>query len=219
MVTKELRNAISLMLSPGNATKKSMKIGEAFAFYYKATLIPLVAYIIISLILSAALTATAGAVLASIPYVAPLLGIGLLAAIVVPIVVVWILIPIFAIIWAGILQIIGKALGVFKSDFENTLSAVVYGRFPVGVFSFLYAIPFASLAMPVFDLWSLVVQVVGLSNQQKLKWPAALGMVIISGTIVLAIIAIIASLLFIALGGSLLGWVMHHTSSLGITSV
>ena len=218
MVTKEFHSAIGLMLSPGSQTKKSMKMGEAFAYYYKATLIPLVAYIVISLILSAVLVSTAGAVLSSIPYVAPLIGVvGIVSAITVPIVVVWILIPLFAIIWAGVLQIVGKCMGVFKSDYENTLSAVVYGRFPVALFSFLWAIPFASLLMPIFDLWSLVVQVIGLANQQKIKWPAAFGMIIISGTIVVAVLSVVAALFLIAIGGSLSGWIMSHWNGIGIT--
>jgi len=45
IIVDELKEGFNIMLHPKSTTQKERKIGEALAFYYKISIIPLILYI------------------------------------------------------------------------------------------------------------------------------------------------------------------------------
>jgi hypothetical protein len=190
------------MVRPGEYTKKTMEIGAAYGWYYRVTLIPLIALIAVALIfVSAFELSTVTAVFGSVG--GALLGLGYVAAIVLPILFMWVLIPVSIFISAGLYHIIGTWLGQLKGDFGRTLSAVVYSKMPTAIFaSALIVLPAAVVLYLVLTAWELIVLLTALSNQQKVKWTVALGVVLITVIVVYAVLGIIFSVFAVAVSGT-----------------
>ncbi|MCW6159536.1 MAG: hypothetical protein LVQ95_00395 [Candidatus Micrarchaeales archaeon] len=201
-IIDDLKMGFQVMLRPGETTKKSMEIGQAYSFYYKATLLPLVALIIISLIIAGALAASPlgslfGGLLGSV---------GLATAVVVPILAVWILIPISILINGGLYHLFGMWTGQFKQDFNKTLTATMFSKMPTTIFLFALVVPATIALFPLFVIWELVVLVIALSNQQKVKWNVAFGVVVITVTVIAALVGLILTVFAISISGAMMGW-------------
>ncbi len=193
---KDLRSGLAVMLHPGDNTKKTMEIGAAYAWYYRVTAIPLVILIIFALAVATAFYASPIAAVSSV------VGLGVVAAIVLPILFMWVLIPINIFISAGLFHIVAGWMGEFKGDFEKTLSAVVYSKMPSSIFLFTLIAPAILVVAPVFAIWELVVLLLALSNQQKVKWTVALGVVLITVIVVTAVVSVITAAFAIATAGA-----------------
>ncbi len=205
-----LGKGVAAMLHPGEANKRSLDVGTAYMTYYKTTFVPLVVYVLLSIVFVSA----EGYVLILRSFTAPLLGAGLLGALVIPIAIVWVFMPIGIFVSAGLLQLVGRAAGQFKGPFGKTLTAVMYSKFPVAIFAFLLAIPFAAPLFTVFGFWAFVVSLVALSSQQKVSWATALGLEVMTIVLALALLGIVASLLAISFGSSAIAWLIQHYGTL-----
>lgn len=193
---KDLRSGFAVMLHPGDNTKKTMDIGAAYAWYYRVTAVPLIVLIIFALILATAFYAS------PIAAFGPIAGLGFVAAIILPVLFMWVVIPINIFISAGLFHIVARCIGEFKGEFRKTLSAVVYSKMPSSIFLFTLIVPAVLVIAPVFALWELIVLLLALSNQQKIKWTVALGVVLITVIIVTAVVSIVTTALAIATAGA-----------------
>lgn len=190
----ELKKAIDVMLLKNNDAK-SMSVGGSLAFYYKASLIPLILNVILTVIMFVALGSVSGGLLGS---AGSLLGgaIGILAVVVI-IFAYWIVIPLGLLIDAAIYYVIGRLIGVYKQGYDAAFNGVVYGVMPYIVLSFLAVIPLLGGIIGVIaGLWALVALVYWLSKMQKTSY--------VSTIVVLVIVLILIVILLLIIGASFL---------------
>ncbi len=203
---KDLKSGFDLMLKPGENSKKSLNVGAAYTWYYKVTLIPLIALIVVALLLVSSFgTSPIVRVLGSAFF-----GLGVLTAVVLPIVFVWLLIPISILVSAGLVHIVGVWTGQFKGDLSKTLTATMFGRIPSTIFLFALIIPSSFVLYFVFAIWALVVYVIALQNQQKVSWPVALGVILITTIVVAAVIGLIATVFAVQVNNAILNALLPH---------
>ncbi len=205
-IVDDLQAGFGVMLRPTENTKKTMDIGKAFGWYFRVTFIPLIALIIVSLALVGALAASPvfgvfGSTFATI---------GIVAAIIVPLVFLWALIPVTIFISAGLYHLVGTWTKTFKGDFNKTFTATMFSKLPTMIFLWVLLIPATSAFYVIFVVWELIVLLLALSNQQKIKWNVALGTVIITDVIVTAVLALLLTLFGIAINGAIAGAVLPH---------
>jgi len=184
IIVDELKEGINIMLHPKSATQKKRKIGEALAFYYKMSIIPLILYIILALVVlpnSAAGLSTLSAGLFS----------GMLA--IFSILILLIIIPISLFVDAFLYHIFGKLFKVFSNPYSNTFTATVYGLVPTILFYWLIPIPLGSLVLIIFEIWAFIVMIFALANQQKTSALKAFAVIIVTA-IIIGIIAFIIGL-------------------------
>jgi hypothetical protein len=178
-----------MMFSPGRFTKKRMSIGDALGFYYRLVIIPL----IISLILGVLVGVAASAVLSHFVGILGFFG-GLgTAAVAIGVVAMLLLvfIPIGMFISAALLHFFGKyVFRQFRSDYQATFAAVVYGEAPVILFFWIAIIPVIGLLYILIDIWGFIVEIFALSNLQKTSKLSVVG-VMIGTVVVILVIAII----------------------------
>ena len=205
-ITSDLKAGLQVMLHPGENTKKSMEVGEAYSWYFKATLIPLAALIVVALVLASAFASSPIYSLIGLH----LFGLGIASAIVVPLLFVWVLIPVGILISAGLYHIVGTWAGVFKGDFNKTLTATMFSKMPTTIFLFTAIVPAAAAFYVLFAIWELIVLLIGLSNQQKLKWPVALGIVVMTVVIVAVIISLVVTVFAITFNNAIVNAVLPH---------
>ncbi len=214
-VFDDLGKGVSMMLHPWENTKKNMDIGTAYVTYYTTTVVPLVAYILVSLLLVAV-----AAPIFAFRHFTPFLGLGWVGAIVIPIAVVWVFIPISIFISAAVLHIVGRLTEQFRSKFDSTLVAMMYSKLPIAMFSFMLAIPFAIPFLLLFGLWSLLISLAALANQQKISWVTALGVEVIAAALAVALLGLVATIFAVSIGASIGQLVMmHYTTAVGVGAV
>lgn len=202
----DLKKGFEVMLRPTENTKANMEIGAAYSWYYRATLIPLIVLIIVALILASAFAASPIFSIIGSSFA----GLGIVAAIVVPILFVWVLIPISIFINAGLYHIIGQWTGTFKGDFNKTLTAVMFSQMPTTIFLFSLIIPATAAFFVLFIVWDLIVLLLALANQQKMKWNIALGVVIVTVVIVSAVVGLIVTVFAITVQTALVNAILPH---------
>ncbi len=187
-VVDEFREGIDAVLHPGSTTKKKMEIEDAFAMYYKFSIIPTVLAIIISLFSQA----------------------GELYAIVLAF-VIWIGLPISILVNSALYQFFGKVLfKAFKNSYANSVTALVYGSFPVVLFYWLVSLvslggnlvtaSLVLLILFIIAIWELFVTIVALANQQKCSRLTAFGVMIITGVVVAVILVFLVMISAAVLG-------------------
>lgn len=205
-ITSDLKAGLQVMLHPGDNTKKPMEVGEAYSWYFKVTLIPLVALIIVALILTSAFTSSPIYSLIGLH----LFGIGIASAIIVPLLFVWVLIPVGILISAGLYHIVGTWSGVFKGDFNKTLTATMFSKMPTTIFLFTAIVPAAAAFYLLFAVWELVVLLLALANQQKVKWQTALGIVVMTVVIVAVVIGVVVTVFAVTFNNAIVNAVLPH---------
>jgi len=186
IIVDELKEGFNIMLHPKSATQKERKIGEALAFYYKISIIPLILYIILALVVpstSAAGLSTLSAGLSSASGMLAIFGILMLL----------IIIPISIFVNAFLYHIFGKLFKVFSNPYSNTFTAMVYGIVPTILFYWLTLIPFGSLVLIIFGIWAFIVMIFALANQQNTSALKAFAVIIVTA-IIIGIIAFIIGL-------------------------
>ncbi|MFP3279146.1 MAG: YIP1 family protein [Candidatus Micrarchaeota archaeon] len=182
IIVDELKEGFNIMLHPKSATQKERKIGEALAFYYKMSIIPLILYIILALVVPP--KSVTG--LSALPtgFLSGLLVIGGILALLV-------IIPISLFVTAFIYQIFGKLFKVFSNPYSNTFTATVYGIVPTILFYWLSPVPLGSLVLIIFEIWAFIVMILALANQQKTSALKAFAVIIVTGIIMGAIVFLI----------------------------
>jgi len=186
IIVDELKEGFNIMLHPKSTTQKERKIGEALAFYYKISIIPLILYIILALVVpstSATGLSTLSAGLSSASGMLAIFGILILL----------IIIPVSLFITAFLYHIFGKLFKVFSNPYSNTFTATVYGLVPTILFYWLSAVPLGSLVLIIFEIWAFIVMILALANQQNTSALKAFA-VIIATTIIIGIIGFIIGL-------------------------
>ncbi len=207
----EIRTGINIMLHPTEATKGSKDIGGIFTYYYKLSFIPLVLMIIVML----ALVSLIGGIMNRISVIgSAFAGLGIFSAIVFPIAILWVFMPIGFLVSAGLLQIFGKLSRQFKADYVKTLNAVIYGAVPSILFYWIFFVPLlGGIVNIIMAVWGLIVLIIALANQQKMSAFTALGVVILTA-ILIGIIAVIIGLAFSL---TFLSGIAHINSSSNVT--
>ena len=179
IIVDELKEGFNIMLHPKSATQKERKIGEALAFYYKMSIIPLILYIILALAIpSASATGLFTGFISG-----PLVRGGILALLVA--------IPISLFVTAFLYHIFGKLFKVFSNPYSNTFTAMVYGIVPAILFYWLIPIPLGLLVLIIFEIWAFIVMILALANQQKTSALKAFAVIIVTGIIIGAIVFLI----------------------------
>ena len=169
IIVDELKEGINIMLHPKSATQKERKIGEALALYYKMSIIPLILYIILSLVI---LIYVAGLS----PTAMFFFGMSAMSGILIFLVIM----PISIFVTAFIYQIFGRFFKVFKNPYSNTFTATVYGALPTILFYWLRPLPLGSSVLIIFEVWTFIIMVFALAKQQKTSIIKAFAVTIIT---------------------------------------
>jgi len=193
MFVEEMKEGLNIMLHPGMATKKTLGILEGLKYYYKLAVVPLILSIIVGVIVAVALPNVS-------PSTNPLMaayglgalgGTGLILASIIGLLVAN---PIGMVISAALLQLFGKHLfKAYKNDYHHTFTAYAKGGVvPSTMFYWLSGIPVIGLVFAViFGVWSFVVAIIALANQQGITRWKSLGVVIGTGVIIYIILFLI----------------------------
>ncbi len=164
---EDIKRGYRLLIYPGNETKQAFSLGKALAFYYELTAIPFVLFVILGYI-----AGSLGMATRLVPFYSSLSFVGLLPALVLAaIFYFWIVEPIGLFINATIYQLVGKNfLKVWNGNYEKTFTAAVFGSLPTVLFYWLVTIPIVNaLYIGIMSVWSLIVAVIALANQQKIR--------------------------------------------------
>jgi len=180
IIVDELKEGFNIMLHPGNATQKERKLGEALAFYYKISIIPLILYIILALVVPS--TSATGLSALSTGLFSGMLAIG-------GILMFLIIIPISLFVTAFLYHLFGKLFKVFSNPYSNTFTATVYGIVPTILFYWLSPVPLGSLVLIIFEIWAFIVMILALANQQKTSALKAFA-VMITPAIIISLIVV-----------------------------
>jgi len=193
MFVEEMKEGLNIMLHPGMATKKTLSVSEGLKYYYKLAIVPLILSIVVGIIVAAALPQVAPS---SNPLMAAyglgsLGGAGLILASIIGLLVAN---PIGMLIGAALLQLFGKHLfKAYKNDYEHTFTAYAKGGIvPSTMFYWLSSIPVIGLVFSViFAVWSFVVAIIALANQQGITRWKSLGVMVGTAVIIYIILFLI----------------------------
>jgi predicted neutral ceramidase superfamily lipid hydrolase len=166
---KDVKKSWKLIYCPSKEAGVRFGVGRALKFYYGATLIPLLLIIVLGYF--GMLTGTITQTIAFVPFAKLFMNFLNVpqALILSTILLLWVTVPIAFFIDAFIYQLVGKNfLRVFKGDYENTFSALVFGIMPYLLLFWLFLLPVVNIiALIVLPIWSFVIEVVAFSMQQR----------------------------------------------------
>lgn len=191
MFIEEMKEALNMMLHPDKAAAKTLSVGEAFRFYYRLAVIPLILSIIIGIAVAVAVPAPAlpgsAGTLSSMFRLSSGLGIigGGIAGLLVGL-------PISMLIAGALLQLFGRHLfKAYKNDFEHTFTGIVKGAYlPTIVLYWL------ALALPVlsyiFAIWGFIIAIFALAKQQGITKTKSFLVLLGTGVIITIVAALVA---------------------------
>lgn len=192
----DTKRAFGIITHPGRATA-TMSVGKALGFYYRASVLPLIAAIVVGFVVGYFAGGLLGSIFGSF---GTLLGSaagafgGLLVA-VLAVIYLLIIVPVAMLIDAAIYQLFAKIIfKVWKGTFDKTFTAVTYGIMPILLFFWIAFIPIVDMLLVVLAFWSIVVLIISLGKQHGISAWRALGGALLTW-IVVGIIALIVSLL------------------------
>lgn len=193
ILVDEIKNQIQVMLHPSENIK-SMNVGEAIFYYYKIMIIPLILYVIMSLVFKSYITSLLSALPSSMAAFGPTLFL------VFSVLEFLIGYPIGILITAGLVQFIGKnLLKILKGEYSDTVSALTYSSSVIVLVVWLGYVPIlGTLVAFIFDIWSLIVCIIGLAKLNKTSGLAAFGALVATAIIVGIVIVVFIAIL---LGG------------------
>jgi len=192
--TKNVKKSFRLLFSPGRESAAKMDVMGALKFYYGASLIPLLLFLVFGFI--AMKLGVFSGVLGMFPATSSfMMNAGLNVLLVgFALVYFWLLVPIGFFIDAALYQLVGKYfLKLFKEDYERTFTAMVFGCMPMLLLYWLFVIPGVNLlAFVVLPVWALVTEVIALSVQQKItRLQSVAAMAVLAGLAVLVVLLIV----------------------------
>ncbi len=170
MITKDIAFLWDLMLHPGKASRRSGSVEKTLKLYYTLALVPFVLYLVIGFLLS---TYGSLAVMRYLPFVhVPLLATASYVTVLVSaILLFFVIVPIAIAIDAFVYQVIGRnLLNAWNGDYAKTFTAVTYAVLPVMFFYWLLLLPVLNgLYLLILPIWALVILIISLATQQKVK--------------------------------------------------
>ena len=191
--TKDVRKSFRLLFSPGKESAAKMDVMGALKFYYGASLIPLLLFLVVGVaIISLGMLPKVlgtGSMLSSLM---PNVGLNVLL-VVVAVVYFWLLVPIGFFINSAIYQLVGKHfLRLFKEDYERTFTAMVFGSMPLLLLFWLFVVPGVNLlAFIVLPVWAFVVEVIALSSQQRITRLQSIGAMAVMAALALLVVLLV----------------------------
>lgn len=196
----DLKFLWDLAWSPAKHVKKQLNFTSAVKLYYKLAVLPFIAYVVLGsiavslgertdIIRSGALLAPLYSVATSLSYVSILWG---------GIILFFIALPLGIAIDALIYQLIGKFfLNTWKGNYDKTFTALLYGLFPLLLLLWLSVVPlFNSIFVIAAPIWSLIIIVFALSEQQKVTRLNAMLIMVIKSLVVVLFLALVGISVF-----------------------
>ncbi len=201
----DFKSAINLILHPSKGTAKTMNIGQSLAFFYKVSVIPAIIFILLGIFATSYVSSFLGMLPA--PFSSIGAGAGIAILVILGLIFIWVVVPISLFVDAAILHLFGKfLLRQFKGDYSNTFAGYVYGEMPViSLFWLVFILAIASplLGILVFfllALWSLVVGIIAIANQNKTSRLSVIGVIIVEIVVIFIIEFVAFALLGIGTG-------------------
>ena len=201
---KNVKLAWDVYFHPSAVAKSKMSVGDALKFYYQNTVIPAIIFIIIGAAMISLGVSSYGSTLFG-GSAGLLAGIGA-AAIVLGLVYFWVLVPISIFINAFIYQLVGyNLLKVFDKNYERSFAAVMFAQLPMMLLYWVVAIPVVGIAaLIVLSVWSIVVLIVSLASQHKVKRTDAVVAILAAMLLVFALTAVIFAFTYLFASAALL---------------
>ena len=189
---------------PSLLAKSKMSVGDALKFYYQNTIIPAIIFIIIGAAMISLGISSYGSTLFG-GNAAFLAGIGAVA-IVLGLVYFWVLVPISIFVNAFIYQLVGyNLLKIFDKNYDRSFAAVMFAELPMMLMYWVVAIPIVGIAaLVVLSVWSMVVLIVSLAAQHKVKRTDAVVAILAAMLLVFALTAVIFAFTYIFASAALL---------------
>ncbi|MEM3296934.1 MAG: hypothetical protein QW696_03480, partial [Candidatus Micrarchaeaceae archaeon] len=162
----DMKKAFNAIVHPSGNTME-MSVGNVLKFYYSAAIIPFIIAVILGGILAYAASSLVSGLFSIPSTLSPGFASGLagftggtlvLFVILFFALLLFILIPIGAIVDAAILQFFSKNVFKFwQGGYNKTFLATLFAEFPIMIFIWLYFIPFVSF---ILAIWGLVVYII-----------------------------------------------------------
>ena len=204
MLIEEISEQIRIMFDPKGMKRKGIK--NAFLYYSKISIIPIVIGIILGAVGIAFFSLLAYGVAGAFGGSATHLSLGgpfavfvILAA--ASLLLVWIIEPIAIMICAGLLQLVGSnLLGIFKGSYEDTITGVVYSSSSTILFSWIIVIPVIGwIVLSVISIWALIMEILGLAKLHRTGAWKVFGVMILTSIIVGVVLFLMVFLLVLPL--------------------
>lgn len=189
----ELKFFWNLVWNPEKYTKRQLNFGSALKLYYTVALLPFIAYIVVGSIMILTGASTHSAV-RLFPGFRAFLGAASYASVILGgIFLFFIILPLSIAIDAFLYQVIAKFfLNVWRGNYEKTFAALVFALFPLLLLMWLDTVPFLNVIFIILaPIWTIVVLVLALSQQQKITRLNALLTMIIKSIIVLLVLVLL----------------------------
>ena len=192
-IATEFKNAygtaIGAMLHPGDATKKTMSVGDALKFYYLLMIIPLILGVIVA--------AATGSHVSSNPLLGTAVG---TMMIILMLLIYIVIIPVGIIVDSGIYHLIIKSLfKMYKQNYNAAFTAFTYGMIPVILVYWLLSVPLLGMVLIIiFGLWALIVEIIAISNQLSMSRLKAFGTILLDGIVVGIIMYVVVAVVGLA---------------------
>jgi hypothetical protein len=195
---KNVKLGWNVYFHPSLVSKTKIGVGDALKFYYQNTIIPVIIFAVIGALMISIGISSYGSTLFG-GNASFLAGFGA-AAIVLGLVYFWILVPVSIFIDAFIYQLVGyNLLKVFDKNYERSFAAVMFAELPMTLLYWVVAIPVVGiLALVVLSVWSIVVLIVSLATQHKVKRTDAVVVILAAMLILFALMAVVFAFTAIA---------------------
>ncbi len=201
----ECKFGLRMLWRPGDTAKRQRSVRDSLLFYYYFSLVPLLLYVAAGYVFYHYLGATAIVNFMPMMRAFMRLPVGFGPALLVDAVVLfWILTPIGIAIDAFLYQLVGRRLlNAWKGDYSKTFTALMYAVLPQTALYWLFAIPIVNiLALPIIATWAIVVLVIALAAQQRIRrTDAAIVVATTAGLALLVVFLLMAGLFLAVLGG------------------
>lgn len=193
---KEWRHAWEAVWHPSAAGKRKLSINGSLKYYYSIAIVGFILYVVLG-----AISIWNGVAVHS--YLSNMLDVraGYPALFAYAILFFFVLGPIGLFIDSALYQIVGKYfLKEWKGDYSKTFTAVAFASTPAIFLAWFSFAPYINGALLLLaGIWSLVVLVVTLSEQQKVTRTTAIAGVLVTAVLVILIFFVVAWMMLLVL--------------------
>ncbi len=200
---KEGQQAVRTILHPNKYTGKKMTVSETLSFYYK---VGGMSFVLAAVVELAVYWFGGGATKISgvLGLYTRLFGFGLpepFANIVMTAIVLLVIAPLSFFINSAIYQFVCKDIfGIWKGNYSRTFTASVFSYLPIALLFWGLMLPYVHpLFMVAAVIWSLIVLLISLSNQQNISVLKAAGAVLLTALSVMVVIMMLGFAIGLAL--------------------
>ncbi|MDE1823210.1 MAG: YIP1 family protein [Candidatus Micrarchaeota archaeon] len=211
-VTNDLKFLWNLVWDPEKGSKKSFDFGGAVKLYYTLAVFAFIAYVVVGSIAAYfGISVNQGTSFPASALLSLVRAVSYVALFWKGLVMFFVILPLSIAIDAFIYQLVGKTfLNMWKGTYDKTFTALVFSLFPLLLLYWLSVIPvFDALFIILAPIWSLIVLVIALSVQQKIRRLDALAVVILKSFLVLFVLVLVGLSLLSAVA-YVLGSVAHN---------